>query len=161
MLFRSESQYSKTPGQTFSATSAAGYAGITAAIKAFVEVSDALTPADRSAVLAAIAGSVSYDSVYHDLGGFMKRMNDSAGLPTAVRNAAAGVQSALATAVTAKSADDRNSSGLSIFIPAEVTANNLATYRADAAAFCAATGWDTFLEWLGPTVSPSSWRPPA
>ncbi|MFM7107966.1 MAG: clostripain-related cysteine peptidase [Planctomycetaceae bacterium] len=144
-------QYLNDWGQcdTFSATSAAGYASFTAAIRDFVTASAALASGDRAAVRAAADGSIAYDvSSFVDVGSFMGRVAATASLPAALRTAASGVTSALASLVTSKTADQRGSSGLSIYLPTWADDPSLATYATDAAAFCAATGWNSFATWL-------------
>ena len=134
---------------TFSATVASGYAGLTASLKAFVDATAGLTAADRTVIRAAAAGSIAYDvASFRDLGSFMGKVATSASLPAALKTAAGGVRSALTALVTAKTADQRSSSGVSIYLPTSSADEFLATYRTDAAAFCAATGWDTFAKWL-------------
>jgi hypothetical protein len=58
------------------------------------------------------------------------------------------VTNALAALVTSKTADQRGSSGVSIYLPTSSGDPWLATYATDAAAFCAATGWNSFATWL-------------
>jgi hypothetical protein len=134
---------------TFSATVAAGYANLTAALRTFVTATSTLGTADRTAVRTAATGSVAYDEPsFKDLGTFMTRVAASTSLPTALKTAATGVKAALASVVSAKTADQRSSGGLSIYLPTSSTDAYLSTYTTDAAAFCAATGWDAFAKWL-------------
>ena len=134
---------------TFSTTTAAGYASLTAALGAFVTASGALTSADRTLVRDAAAASIAYDvSSFRDLGSFMAGVASATSLPSALRTAATGVTTALTALVTSKTADQRNSSGLSIYLPTSSGDAYLASYTTDAAAFCTATGWNTFANWL-------------
>lgn len=139
---------------TFSATAAAGYGTFTGAIRDFVTASATLAPGDRAAVRAAADASVSYDvSSFVDVGSFMARVAASSTLPGDLRVAATGVMNALAALVTTKTADRRGSSGVSIYLPTSSSDPYLATYATDAAAFCAATGWDSFARWLAAGTS--------
>lgn len=144
-------QYADDWGQcdTFSTTAAAGYAPLAAAIGAFVTASGSLTPDDRTVVRAAASAGIAYEvSSFRDLGSFMTRVASAASLPSAVRAAATGVTTALAALVTSQTADQRGSSGVSIYLPTSSGDPWLATYATDAAAFCAATGWNSFATWL-------------
>jgi len=136
------------PCDTFSATVATGYADLTAAIRTFVAAAAGLSAADRPAVLAAVSGSVAYDEPsFRDLGGFMAAVASSGSLPSSLTAAAARVRAALSSIVAARTADSRSSSGLSIYLPTSFD-SYLWKYKDAAAAFCAATGWDTFARWL-------------
>jgi hypothetical protein len=64
-----------------------------------------------------------------------------------VRSAAAGVTAALSAAVVAKTADQRGSAGVAIYLPL-TSDGSLASYAHDAQAFARATGWDQFARWL-------------
>jgi hypothetical protein len=77
----------------------------------------------------------------------MGRVAAATSLPATVRSAAAGVTAALSAAVVAKTADQRGSSGVAIYLP---TASDgyLASYARDAQTFTQATGWDQFARWL-------------
>ena len=144
-------QYRNDWGQadTFSTTAATGYASLTAALGAFVTASGALTSADRTVIRDAAAASIAYDvSSFRDLGSFMAGVASAASLPSALRTAATGVTTALAGLVTSKTADQRASSGVSIYLPTSSGDAYLASYTTDAAAFCTATGWNTFANWL-------------
>ena len=136
------------PSDTFSATVAAGYADLTAAVRTFVTAAAGLSSADRPAVLAAASGTVAYDEpAFRDLGGFMTAVASSPSLPATLTAAAGGVRTALSSIVAARTSDSRSSSGLSIYLPTSFDAY-LSSYKTDAAAFCAATGWDAFARWL-------------
>jgi hypothetical protein len=50
--------------------------------------------------------------------------------------------------IVGKTADQRSSSGVSVYLPTTSSDAYLATYATDAAAFCQATGWNTFAKWL-------------
>ena len=142
-------QYAGDPYQadTFSATS--GYAPLTATLQTFVNASASLTAAQRTVVRTAATESISYDvSSFHDLGDFMGRVAGSVSLPESFATAAAAVRTALASLVSSKTADQRSSSGVSIYLPTSASDEFLDTYRIDAAAFCATTGWDAFARWL-------------
>lgn len=139
---------------TFSATSAPGYASLTSALRTFVAASAELTEANRQDLLDGIDTSVSgyltpWDTLsFGDLGGFMTLAANTTTLPLSVQTAAAGVGTALTSLVSAKTTDQRGSSGLSVYLPTDAADPYLATYATDAAAFCAATNWNTFANWL-------------
>lgn len=134
---------------TFSATATSGYAGLMAAIKAFVDAGASLAAGDRTTLLGIAEASTSYEvSSFRDLGGFMNGVSSAVSLPEPLRTAAQGVATALASTVTAKTADGRSSSGMSVYLPTWSDDPYLTTYRTDAAAFCTATGWDSFAKWL-------------
>jgi len=134
---------------TFSAASTSGYAGLTSAVKQFVDATVALTSANRTPLLTAANATVTYDTTpFRDLGNFMSRVTAVTSLPQTVRTAAAAVSTALGTLVVGKTADQRASSGVSIYLPTTSADAYLATYATDAAAFCQATGWNTFARWL-------------
>lgn len=134
---------------TFSAASASGYAGLTAALKQFVDATTALTTANRTTLVTAANATVTYDTPsFRDLGSFMSRVTTLTSLPQTVRTAATAVSTALGTLIVGKTADQRSSSGVSIYLPTTSSDTYLASYTSDAAAFCQATGWNTFARWL-------------
>jgi hypothetical protein len=65
-----------------------------------------------------------------------------------VRTAASAANSAIATLVSAKTSDQRSSGGIAVYLPTSSTDIYLSSYATDAAAFCQATGWQTFAKWL-------------
>ena len=150
-------QYARQPQKldTLAATSLSGVDGLTTALSHFVAATTAggLTTANRLAVLAAARATTSYENPaggksFRDLGGFMSRVAANRSLPRAVRDAAGEVKAGLAGMLVAKTADRRRSGGLSVFLPDTRFDAYLETYSVDAAVFCRATGWDTFVTWL-------------
>jgi hypothetical protein len=69
-------------------------------------------------------------------------------LPAALRSAADGVKQAITAMIATKTADHRQSSGVSIYLPSASNDPYLSTYTTTAAAFCQATNWNTFAKWL-------------
>ena len=143
-------QYRNDRGRmdTFSAVSTAGQAALHAALRQFVEATATLNSAQRTTVRTAARASIAYDtSSFRDLGSFMGRVAAVTTLPATVRSAAAGVTAAVSAAVVAKTADQRGSAGVAIYLP--LTSDGyLASYARDAQVFTQATGWDQFARWL-------------
>ena len=145
---------------TFSAVSTAGQAALQAALRQFVDATAALTTTDRTTLRTAARASITYDTAsFRDLGSFMGRVTVATSLPAALRSAAMGVTAALSTAVIAKTADQRGSSGVAIYLPTAASDGYLSTYARDAQAFCQATGWDQFARWLATGTRATSARP--
>jgi hypothetical protein len=143
-------QYRNDRGRmdTFSAVSTAGQAALHAALGQFVDATATLNAAQRTTLRTAARASIAYDtSSSRDLGSFMGRVAAATSLPATVRSAAAGVTAALSAAVIAKTADQRGSSGVAIYLPT-ASDGSLASYSRDAQAFTQATGWDQFARWL-------------
>jgi len=143
-------QYRNDRGRmdTFSAVSTAGQAALHAALRQFVDATALLNSTQRTTLRTAARASIAYDTPSsRDLGSFMGRVAAATSLPATVRSAAAGVTAALSAAVIAKTADQRGSSGVAIYLPA-ASDGSLASYSRDAQAFTQATGWDQFARWL-------------
>ena len=140
---------------TFSAVATGGYGQLVNALAQFVVASDPLTAADRT-TLRGLANGLGFDEPsFRDLGRFMARVATSA-LPQPLKSAATAVGSALGAMVSAKTADGRSSSGMSIYLPTAPDAY-LATYASTATAFCNATGWNRFANWMATgTRSPAA-----
>jgi hypothetical protein len=134
---------------TFSAATSSGYAVLTGALKQFVDASSSLGTADRTTLRTAATNSVAYDTTsFRDLGSFMTKVLAATSLPQPLRTAATAVSSAISAMVPSKTADQRNSSGIAVYLPTSSTDAYLSSYQTDAAAFCQATGWNTFAKWL-------------
>lgn len=149
--YQGQYQSSSSGWNTFSAVASGGYTQLISALSQFVVASDALSTADRTTMLGLVnaSPSLSFDvASFRDLGRFMTRVAAATALPPPLRTAATAVGTALLTMVSAKTADPRASSGVSIYLP---TTNDsyLNSYAATATAFCQATGWDRFARWLG------------
>jgi len=151
---------------TFSAVTTGFYGRLASGLSQFVTSTASLSAADRTTMLSLAKASIAYeDNSFRDLGGFMTRVSASTGLPVATRAAASTVVSLIQAMVAAKTSDQRASSGVSIYLP--TTANDwyLSSYASQASAFCQATGWQTFANWLatgaraaGPTSSGTATR---
>lgn len=151
MVASYQTQYQGDSGQcdTFSTAAATGYSALTAAIKQFVDAAATLTTASRTTLVTAANGSVTYDTpAFRDLGSFMSKVVLATSLPETVRTAASAVKAAIGGVIVGKTSDQRSSSGVSIYLPTTSTDLYLTSYATDAAAFCQATGWNTFAKWL-------------
>ena len=151
MVASYQTQYQGDSGQcdTFSTAAASGYTALATAIKQFVDTTAALTTANRTTLVSTANGSVTYDTTpFRDLGSFMTRVAAATSLPQTLRTAATAVTAAIGGVIIGKTADQRSSSGISIYLPTTSSDPYLATYATDAAAFCQATGWNTFAKWL-------------
>jgi hypothetical protein len=150
MIASYSTQYQGTgTADTFSAVDTSKYAALATAIGQFVTATATLTATDRTAMLNIATGVTSYTySSFRDLGGFMNGVSSSASLPAAVKTAAGGVKTALTALVSGKTADQRSSSGVSIYLPTSSTDSYLGSYATTAAQFCQATSWNLFAKWL-------------
>lgn len=134
---------------TFSAVTTATYGQFLTAISQFVATTTSLTAGNRTTLLSLARTSVTYsDSSFRDLGSFMAGVASSSSLPTATRNAAAAVNASIQAIVSAKTADQRSSAGVAIYLPTSANDYYLGSYASLAAAFCRATNWQTFALWL-------------
>lgn len=141
----------KTDGvyDTFSGLLGSSVTGLHAAIRQFVDSTAGLAATHRTAMLAAANAATAFDfASFKDLGKFMAGVVAATGLPQGVRDAAAGVRAAITASVASKTPDARGTAGISIFLPTTSSDTYLSSYATDAAAFCQATGWNTFATWL-------------
>ena len=151
MVASYQTQYQGDSGQcdTFSTAAATGYTALATAIKQFVDATATLTTANRTTLVTAANGSVTYDTTpFRDLGSFMSKVVAATSLPQTLRTAATAVTTAISGVIVGKTSDQRSSSGVSIYLPTTSTDAYLSSYATDAAAFCQATGWNTFAKWL-------------
>ena len=151
MVASYQTQYQGDSGKcdTFSTAAASGYNALATAIKQFVDATASLTTANRTTLVTAANGSVTYDTTpFRDLGNFMTKVAAATSLPQTLRTAATAVTAAIGGVILGKTADQRSSSGISVYLPTTSSDAYLATYATDAAAFCHATGWNTFAKWL-------------
>lgn len=151
MVSSYQTQYAGDAGQcdTFSAVRTSGYAALTAALKDFVDATAALTSTHRTTLRTAATSSVSYDTAsFRDLKSFMTKVVAASSLPQTLRTAASSVSEAITSMVSAKTSDQRSSGGIAVYLPTSSTDVYLNSYATDAAAFCQATGWNTFAKWL-------------
>jgi hypothetical protein len=159
-----QNRYQDAPGSpdTLSATSAAGYDALAAALRSFTAaVASVADPASRSALAEALAAD--RDAVrdfgaertgYRDLGLFLGDVARDPAIPAGVAASARAAQAALAALVVAQTDDRHGDTGLSIYLPEPDTdeaGNFVAQYRSDAAGFLAATGWQSLLDLLATT----------
>lgn len=151
MVASYQTQYQGDSGKcdTFSTAAAAGYTALASALKQFVDATASLTTANRTTLVTAANGSVTYDTTpFRDLGSFMTKVVAATSLPQSLRTAATAVTAAIGGVILGKTADQRSSSGISVYLPTTSSDPYLASYATDAAAFCQATGWNTFAKWL-------------
>ena len=151
MVASYQTQYQGDAGKcdTFSTAVASGYAGLTAALKQFVDATASLTSANRTTLVSAANASVTYDTTpFRDLGSFMTRVAAATSLPQTLRTAATTVSTAIGGVILGKTSDQRSSSGISVYLPTTSTDTYLSSYATDAAEFCRVTGWNTFAKWL-------------
>lgn len=150
--YQKQYQGNASKQDTLSAVATSGYAGLNTAIARFVSACDGLGSQQRDAMIAAAKASPGYGRSYGfadvDLAGFMTRVESAGGLPQAVRSAASGVKQAIRAMVASKTNDQRGSGGIAVFLPTDGGNDRLASYQADAVAFCRATGWDQFARWV-------------
>jgi hypothetical protein len=134
---------------TLSSMSAAGYAALDRALAGFVAATAGLGNAERATLTTAAKASPSYGGSIGsvDLAGFMSRA-ETAALPKGVRAAASTVKAALAAMTTSRTADQRGSGGMAVYLPTDARNADMTTYVAEAADFCRATGWDSFVRWI-------------
>ena len=151
MVASYQTQYQGDSGKcdTFSTAVASGYTALATALKQFVDATASLTTAHRTTLVTAANGSVTYDTTpFRDLGSFMTKVVAATSLPQTLRTAATAVTAAIGGVILGKTTDQRSSSGISVFLPTTSSDPYLASYATDAAAFCQATGWNTFAKWL-------------
>jgi len=111
-------QYGSDGASTIAAVSSAGMNAVAAAMKAFVDSTVGFTSTQGSR-LRALAGQVTRFEFpqYVDLGQLMQRVAQTTTLPAATRAAANSVISAVGAAVFARMADERQTSGMSVYFP--------------------------------------------
>ena len=130
---------------THSAILASRYDAVVTALRSFTTAAAAATAADRTAMATARAATPSYTQPYlRDLGGFMQRIANTSSISAGIRTAATGVVNAVAQAVISKTADRRDSSGMSIYLP-QLGSTIASWYSTQYDAFDTATGWSAFL----------------
>ena len=152
-----EQQYGNTSStsDTLSAMRAGGYQALATALNAFVTATAAATSDDLARLRVDRNSATQYAYSYlRDLGSFLVRVQDDPLLSAGIRQAATGVLGALAGVVVAQTADQRNSSGASIFLPRD--GRDVSGYAGQYAAFDTATQWSQFLNRLGISGPPES-----
>jgi len=133
-------QYGADGASTIAAVTSAGMEAVASAMKAFAD-STAVFSDTQWARLRALAGQVTRFEFpqYVDLGQLMQRVASSATLPAAARSAATSVGTAVNAAVFAKMSDERQTSGMSVYVPTSTTQE-----MSEAGLF---TGWVTRVGW--------------
>jgi hypothetical protein len=130
---------------TQSAIYASQYNSLATALRSFTTSASSATSADRTAMATARNATQTYTYSYlRDLGGFMQRIVNNTAITAGIRTAATGVLTAISNAVISKTADSRNSSGFSIYLP-DLGTSIPSWYSSTYAAFDAATGWSGFI----------------
>lgn len=133
-------QYGTDGASTIAAVRSSGMNDVAAAIKTFVDSTDAFT-ATQTTRLRALVGQVTRFEYpqYVDLGQLMQRVAATATFAASARSAATAVVSAVQSAVFARMADERQTSGMSVYFPTATTQEmaEIAQYTD----WNAATGW--------------------
>ena len=130
---------------TESAIHTSQYNSLTTALRSFTTAAAAANAGDRSGMATARNATPSYTYSYlRDLGGFMQRIVSNTSITASIRTAATGVLTAISNAVISKTADSRNSSGFSIYLP-DLGTSIPSWYASTYAAFDSATGWSGFV----------------
>jgi len=145
-----EGQYGGTgaTADTQSAVRTVGYDALASALGAFVAAAESATTAELDAMGAARNAAVGYAFNHlRDLGSFMASIENDAGISNGIRDAASGVLDSIEVMGVAKSSDSRNSSGVSIFLPAD--GRQVDSYADRYVSFDAVSGWSSFLHALG------------
>lgn len=142
----SDQYLGRSSGDTQSAISTLGYANVIAALSSFTSAATTATITDKTAIASARNATPFYTSEdLRDLGGFMRRIAANSSISESIRTAASGVVNAVSQAVISKSADRRNSSGMSIYLP--ILGSQVSSfYKTQYSAFDSATRWSQFLE---------------
>ena len=140
--------YAGTLWDTQSAIRTSGFDSLTHAINQLTSAVSNADQASQRIVASTIGHSHSFHFEYlRDLGRFTERLVNHNALPLTIQNAAAAVLNAIQSMVISRTADWRNSSGLSIFLPSAQQGTNT-WYTTDYASFNAATNWNSMLSTL-------------
>ena len=143
---------------TQSAIYASQYNSLATALRSFTTSASSATSADRTSMATARNATQTYTYSYlRDLGGFMQRIVNNTAITAGIRTAATGVLTAISNAVISKTADSRNSSGFSIYLP-DLGTSIPSWYSSTYAAFDSATGWSGFISGAasaGRSIAPS------
>jgi hypothetical protein len=133
---------------THSAIRTSGFDLLTSAMD---QLSTAISNADHpSQQIVASAISHTHQFVYdhrRDLGRFVERLANNNALPSVIRNASATALNVIESMVISRTADWRNSSGLSIFLPSAQQGLN-DWYTSEYASFNEVTNWSSMLSTL-------------
>ncbi len=129
---------------TFSALNASAMDGVASSLRAFTDAAGGLSATNVTAIKSILSGVTRFTfPEYIDLKQFMQRISTTATLPSAVRNAATGVVTAINQAVFAKMADARQTGGLAIYLPS--TAAQESSSYGLYSNFESATRWGSFV----------------
>ena len=115
-------QYGADGASTIAAIRSSGMNDVAAAIKTFVDSTDAFT-ATQTTRLRALVGQVTRFEYpqYVDLGQLMQRVAATATFSASTRSAATAVVAAVRAAVFARMADERQTSGMAVYFPTATT----------------------------------------
>lgn len=134
---------------TYSSTRASAYNAFASALKTFTDATLTASSTTRGYLRTARNAAITYDGEsykdFRDLGSFMAKVSADSRIPSAIRTAANGVISSLGNLVANKTADQRNSSGVAIYLPGN---SYDSSYTSNFTSFNNATGWDKFAKWL-------------
>jgi Ca2+-binding RTX toxin-like protein len=134
---------------TQSAISTSGYTQLLEALADFVDAGLAGTSQDVDVLRDARADAITYDIAFlRDLGSFVGPVADNSLASEQLRLAAEHVEDAIDDMTLARSHDNRNSSGISIFLPDNATTAG-SWYTTPYSDFELATGWSNLIEAMG------------
>jgi len=134
---------------TQSAISTDGYGLLLDALGDFVDAGLAGTAEDIDMLRDARDDAITYDIAFlRDLGSFVGPLADSDDASVALREAAIAVEDAIDAMTLARSDDNRDSSGISIFLPDNATTAG-SWYTTPYSAFDQATGWSDLIQTMG------------
>lgn len=131
---------------TYSATRTSQYGNFAAAVKTFVDSTAGASGTVLTALRNARNSAVKYDTAdFKDLKSFLTLVNNNTSIPATIRTAASGALTAITNLVVSKTADQRNSGGVAVYLPSSSVNGS---YGSDYAAWNTATGWGAFANWL-------------
>jgi clostripain len=150
--YQQQYQSDRRNWDTLSATDTSKLAAFTTALKSFTDNAVAITTAATwDAIHDARDAATSFfqNPNYRDLGQFLQTISTSTNtaITAALKTAALNAYNALDALVVNKTLDQRNTEGLSIYLP-NSGAINADYLKAHNTAFFTATGWKTFLDAL-------------
>ena len=134
---------------TQSAISTDGYGLLLETLGDFVDAGLAGTAEDIEMLRDARDDAITYDIAFlRDLGSFVGPLADSDDASAALSEAAVAVEDAIDAMTLARSDDNRDSSGISIFLPDNATTAG-SWYTSPYSAFEQATGWSNLIQTMG------------
>ncbi|MFO0875887.1 MAG: SdrD B-like domain-containing protein [Gemmataceae bacterium] len=145
-------------GDTLSAVRTADLPALVQALAAFSAQVTSATPLDRTRLVGLAGTALTHHrsaDYARDVGDFFRLVADNTSLATSLRNAAWAVQTALEAAVLSRTDDARDSSGLSLYLPAvgtdeqvSIRPTTLTDYASEYASFATDSAWLSALNLL-------------